>query len=129
MTSFNAIARRTVDTLQRFKASGVTVPAGHGPGVARWVPELATDLRPSALASSATVDRNDHVAAAAYLMRHHSATALLVLDGNRFSHPVWIITETDISQAAAEGKDLDEVRIQQLMSQSAGRNQRGGKHP
>ena len=32
-------------------------------------------------ASTPTVNQNDHVAAAAYLMKHADATALVVLDG------------------------------------------------
>jgi len=55
------------------------------------------------------VDRNDHVAAAAYLMRHHSVTALLILAGDKSNPPVGIITETDIIQATAGGKDLNEI--------------------
>ena len=32
-------------------------------------------------ASTPTVDQNDHVAAAAYLMKHAGTTAVVVLDG------------------------------------------------
>jgi CBS domain-containing protein len=70
-----------------------------------------------------TVDRNDHVAAAAYLMRHHCVIALAVLDGDRSSRPIGMITKTDITQAAADGEDLDKVRIGQLRSQSPGSDQ------
>ena len=57
-----------------------------------------------------TVDPNDHVAAAAYLMKHKSVTALKVLHGERPDRPVGIITATHIAQAVADGKDLNEVR-------------------
>ena len=40
-----------------------------------------------------TVDQNDHVAAAAYLMRHAGATALVVLGGQETNQPLGIITE------------------------------------
>jgi CBS domain-containing protein len=62
------------------------------------------------------MNRYDHAAAAAYLMTHHGATARLILDGDRFNPPVGIITEADIIQAAADGKD--KVRVQELMSQN-----------
>jgi len=46
-----------------------------------------------------TVEPNDHVAAAAYLMKHAAATALVILDLVT-GQPVGIITETDITHAA-----------------------------
>src|SRR5262249_26819586 len=64
-----------------------------------------------------TVDVNDHVAAAAYLMRHAGATALVVLDGET-SRPIGIITEADIVHTVADGKDVNEVRIHDLMTTS-----------
>ena len=65
-----------------------------------------------------TVDLNDHVAAAAYLMRHASATALVVLDGQESNRPVGIITEADIVHTVADGKNVNEVRIADLMTTS-----------
>jgi CBS domain len=118
----NAIACPPAHTLQPAIADGASVPAGPAPGEARGAPDLTTDRRPSA-ASSVTVDRYDHVAAAAYLMRHHSVTALAVLDGDRSTRPVGMITKTDITRAAADGEDLNKVRIGQLMSQSPGSDQ------
>ena len=38
--------------------------------------------------TTATVDQNDHVAAAQYLMKHAGTTALAVLDGQRPGQPV-----------------------------------------
>jgi predicted transcriptional regulator len=89
---------------------------------ARGAPDLTTDGGPSA-ASSVTVDRYDHVAAAAYPMRHHGVTALAVLDGDRSTRPIGMITKTDITQAAADGEDLNKVLIGQLISQSPGSDQ------
>jgi CBS domain-containing protein len=63
-----------------------------------------------------TVEQNDHVAAAAYLMRHAGATALVVLDGQETNRPVGLITEADIVHTVADGKDVNEVRIQDLMT-------------
>jgi CBS domain-containing protein len=83
---------------------------------------------PSAREASATVadvmerpltmvDLNDHVAAAAYLMRHAGATALVVVDGET-NRPLGIITEADIVHTVADGKDVNEVRIRDLMTTS-----------
>ena len=63
-----------------------------------------------------TVDQNDHVAAAAYLMRHAGATALVVLDGQESNRPLGIITEADIVHTVADGKDVNEVRIRDAMT-------------
>ncbi len=63
-----------------------------------------------------TVDQNDHVAAAAYLMRHTGATALVVLDGQENNRPLGIITEADIVHTVADGKDVNEVRIRDVMT-------------
>jgi CBS domain-containing protein len=62
-----------------------------------------------------TPRQNDHAAAAAYLMKHGSTSALLVLDGQT-DQPIGIITEADITRAVADEKDLNEVRIRQLMT-------------
>ena len=62
-----------------------------------------------------TVEQNDHVAAAAYLMKHAGATAVTVLDP-RTSQPVGIITEADIAHAVADGKDVNSTRIYDLMT-------------
>ncbi len=71
MSRSNAITRRTADIVQAAIADGVPIPAG--PSQALQAPGLATNQRPSAVAPDVTVDRYDHAAAAAYLMRHHGA--------------------------------------------------------
>jgi CBS domain-containing protein len=65
-----------------------------------------------------TVDPNDHVAAAAYLMGHAGSTALIVLDGRETNRPVGLITEADIVHTVADGKDVNDVRIRDLMTTS-----------
>ena len=55
-----------------------------------------------------TVGQHDHVAAAAYLMKHAGTTALLVLDAQT-GQPVGIITEADIARAIADDKDVNDV--------------------
>lgn len=62
-----------------------------------------------------TVEQNDHVAAAAYLMKHAGATAITVLDP-RTGQPAGIITEADIAHAVADGKDVNTTRIYELMT-------------
>jgi len=69
-------------------------------------------MRPAAT----TADQNDHVAAAAYLMKHAGATALVVLDGQQTNRPIGIITEADIVRTVADGKDVNDVRIYDLMT-------------
>ena len=66
-------------------------------------PATAGDIMRSPLT---TVEQNDHVAAAAYLMKHAGATAVTVLDP-RTSLPVGIITQADIAHAVADGKDVN----------------------
>ncbi len=62
-----------------------------------------------------TVNQNDHVAAAAYLMKRADATALIVTQ-TPGGEPIGIITEADISHAIADGKNPNDVRIYQLMT-------------
>jgi len=62
-----------------------------------------------------TVEQAAHVAAAAYLMKHAGATALMVLDA-RTGQPIGIITQADIARAVADGKDVNSVRIYDLMT-------------
>ena len=62
-----------------------------------------------------TVNQNDHVAAAAYLMKHAGTTALMVLDSHA-DQPAGIITEADIAHAVADGKDVNSTRIYELMT-------------
>jgi len=65
------------------------------------------------------VDQNDHVGAAAYLMKRADATALIVTQAQaqaQAGQPIGIITEADISHAVADGKNPNDVRIYQLMT-------------
>jgi CBS domain-containing protein len=62
-----------------------------------------------------TVEQTVHVAAAAYLMKQAGATALMVLDGHT-DQPVGIITQADIARAVADGKDVNSIRIYDLMT-------------
>jgi CBS domain-containing protein len=62
-----------------------------------------------------TVEQQGHGAAAAYLMKHAGVTALIVLDA-RTGQPAGIITEADIAHAVADGKDVNSVRVYELMT-------------
>ena len=74
-------------------------------------PAAAADLMRPPLT---TVEQQDHVAAAAYLMKHAGTTALMVLDPWS-GQPAGIITEADIAHAVADGKDVNSTRIYEVM--------------
>ena len=60
-----------------------------------------------------TAGQYDHVAAAAYLMKHAGTTALMVV--NARTGQAGIITQADIARAIADGKDLNDVRVYAVM--------------
>ena len=62
-----------------------------------------------------TVELNDHVAAAAYLMKRANTTALIVTQAQT-GRPVGIITDADVSHAVADGRNPNDVRIYELMT-------------
>jgi IMP dehydrogenase len=62
-----------------------------------------------------TIKHHDHVAAAAYLMKHAGTTALTVVDAQT-SQPAGIITDTDVAHAIADGKDVNEVWVDTVMT-------------
>jgi CBS domain-containing protein len=63
-----------------------------------------------------TVEADAHLAAAAYLMKHAGEMALVVVDDERARRPIGLITDADITRAVADGKDVNEVRIHDLMT-------------
>ena len=73
---------------------------------------VADVMRPPAT----TLDQNDHAAAAAYLMKHAGVTALVVVGDDQAKQPIGIITEADIVQAVADGKDVNDLRIRALIT-------------
>jgi len=62
-----------------------------------------------------TVQQHDHAAAAAYLMKHAGTTALMVVDA-RAGQPAGIITAADIARAIADGKDVNDVWVDAVMT-------------
>jgi CBS domain-containing protein len=83
-------------------------PAGQSPPALGTVADI---MRPSAT----TVATHDHAAAAAYLMKHADASAVMVLDAQS-GQPIGIITEANIAHAVADGKDVNDVRVHDLMT-------------
>ena len=82
-------------------------PAQKSPLHPRAAAATVTDImRPPLI----TAGQYDHVAAAAYLMKHAGTTALMVMDAQT-GQPAGIITQADIARAIANGKDLNDVRI------------------
>jgi CBS domain-containing protein len=79
-----------------------------------WAPPPATvaDVMQPPLTS---VEQNDHVAAAAYLMKRANATALIVTQAQT-GRPIGIITDADVSRAVADGKNPNDVRIYEVMT-------------
>ena len=62
-----------------------------------------------------TVTQHDHVAAAAYLMKHAGTTALMVVDAQT-GQPAGIITQADVARAIADGKDVNDVWVDAVMT-------------
>jgi signal-transduction protein with cAMP-binding, CBS, and nucleotidyltransferase domain len=63
----------------------------------------------------ATVGQHDHAAAAAYLMKHAGTTALMVVNVQT-GQPAGIITEADVARAIADGKDINDVWVDAVMT-------------
>jgi CBS domain-containing protein len=63
-----------------------------------------------------SVEIGAHLAAAAYLMKQGEDTALVVMNDATERMPIAIITETDIAEAVADGRNLDEVRISDVVT-------------
>ena len=82
------------------------------PRPARAPATVADITRPS----PATVGEYDHVAAAAYLMKHARSAALVVLGAQHGNPPVGVITETDIARAVADGMDVNTTRIHDVLT-------------
>jgi CBS domain-containing protein len=63
-----------------------------------------------------TVGEYDHVAAAAYLMKHAGSAAMVVLGALPGNPPIGVITEADIARAVADGMDVNKTRIHDLLT-------------
>ena len=77
------------------------------------MPDSQTTVAGIMRSATTTVDPDSHVASAAWLMKRANDSALVVTtDDGRV--PIAVITDADISQAVADGRDLNETRINQL---------------
>ena len=63
-----------------------------------------------------TVERRAHLAGAAYLMTRSGDSALGVTTDDGSRTPLGVITDADITQAVADGRDLEEMRISELLT-------------
>jgi signal-transduction protein with cAMP-binding, CBS, and nucleotidyltransferase domain len=64
--------------------------------------------------ATTTVETDAHLASVAYLMKRAGDSALVVMPEDGVGGPVAVITDAHITQAVADGRDLDETRINQL---------------
>jgi len=74
-------------------------------------PAVRTVMRQAAT----TVEASAHLAAAAYLMKRSGSTALVVTSDDA-KRPLAVLTETDVSRAVADGRNVEETRIRDLAS-------------
>ena len=88
--------------------------SAQGPSLrpARAPATVADITRPS----PATVGEYDHIAAAAYLMKHARSAAVVVLGAQQGNRPVGVITEAGIARAVADGMDVNKTRIHDLLT-------------
>jgi CBS domain-containing protein len=94
------------------KQTTTDAPAQALPYHPRAAAATVTDLMRPPLT---TAGEYDHVAAAAYLMKHAATTALMVTD-EQTGQPAGIITQADITRTIAEGKDPNDVRVHAVMT-------------
>ena len=77
--------------------------------------DTTSGARRSVPAPLTTVSQHDHVAAAAYLMKHAGATALMVVNAQT-GQPAGIITAADVARAIADGKDVNDTWADAVMT-------------
>jgi CBS domain-containing protein len=64
--------------------------------------------------ATTTVETDAHLASAAFLMKRAGDSVLVVTPGDGVGGPVAVITDAHITQAVADGRNLEETRINQL---------------
>jgi uncharacterized protein (DUF427 family)/CBS domain-containing protein len=120
-----AIANHVAFYADRVQVS-TEVPAGH-PAMDLHPTDI-TELSPSAAeagpvptvadlmrAAVVSVEPDAHLAAVAYLMRRAGQTALVVVNDTERRTPLAVITDTDVAQAIADGRNPNEVRVSDLV--------------
>jgi CBS domain-containing protein len=73
-------------------------------------PTVGDVMRPA----TTTVESGAHLAGAAFVMKRSGDTALVVTTDDTERRPLAVLTDTDISQAVADGRNLEETRIHDL---------------
>jgi len=81
-------------------------------GLPEGRPTVGDLMRPAVV----SVERNAHLAAATYLFRKAHDSALVVINDSVDQVPVAVITDADIAQAVADGRNPNDVRISDLVS-------------
>jgi CBS domain-containing protein len=94
------------------KQSTTGAPAQKPPFRPRATAGTVTDVMRPPLT---TAGEHDHVAGAAYLMKHAGTTALMVVNAQT-GQPAGIITQADVARAIANGKDLNDTRVHAVMT-------------
>ena len=64
--------------------------------------------------ATTTVETDAHLASAAFLMKRAGDSALVVTPEDGVGGPVAVITDAHITQAVADGRNLEETRINSL---------------
>jgi hypothetical protein len=78
----------------------------------------AVSREPSWRATAATtIELHAHLAAAAYLMQRTHTTALVVITNDASRRPIAIVTDIDIAQVVADGGDINQTHIDELMAE------------
>lgn len=62
-----------------------------------------------------TIEAHAHLAAAAYLIKHFHDSALVVVAEDT-EEPVATVTDTDITRAVADGRNLENTRVDQVVT-------------
>ncbi|MEX5719106.1 CBS domain-containing protein [Geodermatophilus maliterrae] len=63
-----------------------------------------------------TVELRAHLAAAAYLVKRSGDTALVVVRPDDTGVPIGVVTDADVTRAVADGRDLEQLRVSDVLS-------------
>ena len=86
------------------------------PSTSTVTPTRAVSVGEVMRSATTSVETSAHLAAAAYLMKRSGDSALVVTTDDAERRPLAIVTEADIAEAVADGRDLEETRITDLRS-------------
>src|SRR3954452_18694565 len=98
------------------QADGGVQVAMSGAGEPRWAGRDPATVGQVMRPPATTVETRAHVAAAAYLMKRSHDSALVVVSNDSIRRPLGIVTDAEVSQAVADGRDLEQVRVSDLIA-------------